>query len=79
MENSLEAQLFVLCSDRHILECRRCGERIVLLGLEEDWRKEKRTSFEGQCGNSLTLADRADLEALKVKDLLQDSLKEPAD
>ena len=42
-----------------VLECARCGEELVLLGPEEDWRSEGRTSFEcGGCGEGLTLADR---------------------
>ena len=44
-----------------ILECGRCGERLVLLGPEEDWRSEGRTSFGcGGCGEGLSLADRLD-------------------
>ena len=34
-----------------------CGERLVLLGLEEDWRSEGRTAFECECGRELTLED----------------------
>ncbi len=42
-----------------VLECSRCGEELVLLGLEEDWRSEGRTSFGCRgCGEELTLADR---------------------
>lgn len=42
-----------------VLECARCAESLVLLGPEEDWRSEGRTSFEcGGCGEGLALADR---------------------
>ncbi len=42
-----------------VLECERCKERLVLLGPEEDWRSEGRTSFGcGGCGEELALADR---------------------
>ncbi len=42
-----------------VLECGRCGEELVLLGPEEDWRSEGRTSFGcGGCGEELALADR---------------------
>lgn len=53
---------YVDCSGRLVLECKRGGEHLVLLGLLEDWRSE-RTSFECACGESLTLADRRDEEA----------------
>jgi hypothetical protein len=42
-----------------VLQCGGCGEELVLLGPEEDWRSEGRTSFEcGGCGEELALADR---------------------
>ena len=59
MRRSSESDRFVLCSERIILEC-RCGERLVLLGFEDDWRSEGRTTFECECGRELTLADRLD-------------------
>jgi hypothetical protein len=46
---------FVLCSGYIGLECDGCGERLVLLGREEDWRSEGRTEFECECGEKLTL------------------------
>ena len=46
---------FVLCSGCIGLECDGCGERLVLLGREEDWRSEGRTEFECECGVKLTL------------------------
>lgn len=53
------------CSGRIVLEC-RCGERLTLLGLEEDWRSEERTNFECKCGDRLTLSNRLDEEALPM-------------
>ncbi len=42
-----------------VLGCVRCGERLVLLGLEQDWRSDGRTAFVcGGCGEELTIADR---------------------
>jgi hypothetical protein len=50
----------VLCPDRTVLRC-RCGESLILLGREEDWYSEGRTTFECyQCGGSLSLADMLD-------------------
>jgi hypothetical protein len=46
------------------LEC-GCGERMILLGLKEDWLSEQRTNFECQCGQSLTLAERLDEEVVQ--------------
>ncbi len=34
-----------------------CGERLVLVGLEEDWRSEGRTTFACGCGEEVTLDD----------------------
>ena len=76
MQPDQEPEHFVLCSERIVLECKRCDERLILLGLEEDWRSE-RTDFECQCGESLTLADRADEEALAVKRLLRGTIRVP--
>lgn len=42
-----------------LLGCAKCGERMVLLGLEGDWTSDGRTAFScGGCGENLTLADR---------------------
>ncbi len=48
----------VNCSGRIVLEC-GCGEKLVLLGLEDDWYSE-RTAFECECGEELTLAARVE-------------------
>ncbi len=45
-------------SDRIVLGCGACGERVVLLGREDDWHSEGRSSFACECGAKLTLADR---------------------
>jgi hypothetical protein len=46
---------FVRCSKSVVLEC-GCGEKLLLLGGEEDWRKEGREVFEcSGCGGKLSL------------------------
>ncbi len=50
---------FIECSGRIVLWCGECGEALVLLGCEEDWRSE-RTFFKCHCGQKLTLANRRD-------------------
>ena len=52
-----ESDQSVECSGRIILGC-SCGNRLILLGLEEDWRSEQRTDFECSCGKSLSLRSR---------------------
>jgi hypothetical protein len=59
-----ESDTTVECSGRMTLEC-GCGERLILLGLKEDWLSEKRTNFECLCGLSLTLADRLDEDVVQ--------------
>ena len=44
-----------------ILEC-ECGQRLVLIGPEEDWRS-RRAVFKCECGRKLTLDDHARQEA----------------
>ena len=44
-------------SGRIILGCKACGERVVLLGREDDWYSEGLSSFACECGTKLTLAD----------------------
>lgn len=67
MRRDLESERFVLCSERMVLEC-ECGERLVLLGLEDDWYSELRTVFQCECGEQLTLANRLDEEGLTLVD-----------
>jgi hypothetical protein len=68
---------FVSCSERIVLRC-GCGEKLVLLGLEADWRSEK-TVFECECGAELTFLDRIDEKAVDFRRLLYGSIKAPAD
>ena len=46
-------------SQRIVLGC-ACGERLVLLGREDDWYAEGRSTFECECGEELALADRVE-------------------
>ena len=44
-----------------VLGCGGCGERIVLIGREEDWRGEGRLTFRcAGCGGEVGLAERAE-------------------
>ena len=72
LQSGLES--FVTCSGRIVLEC-ECGEKLVLLGREDDWRSE-RTVFEcGGCRQELTLADRTEEEAFSMGELLRGRTK----
>ena len=55
MRRSLEIET----SEQIVLEC-GCGERLVLLGREDDWYAEGRNTFECECGKELTLAARVE-------------------
>jgi len=56
---------------RIILQC-GCGERLILLGLEEDWRSEQRTEFECLCVKGLTLStNRLNEDVLAFRRLLR--------
>ena len=55
MRRSLEIET----SEQIVLEC-KCGERLVLLGREDDWYAEGRSTFECECGEELALADRVE-------------------
>ncbi len=59
MKPFAESESFIECSGRIVLECSECGEALILLGREEDWRSERRF-FECHCGQALTLMDRLD-------------------
>ena len=77
MEGSTESEeRIVECSGRSILEC-GCGERLILLGLKEDWLSEQRTNFECLCGQSLTLADRLNEEVLEFRRVMRGAFKLP--
>jgi hypothetical protein len=73
-----ESDTTVECSGRMTLEC-GCGERLILLGLKEDWLSEKRTNFECLCGLSLTLADRLDEDVVQeFSQVMRGAFKTPA-
>jgi hypothetical protein len=55
MRRSLEIET----SEQIVLEC-KCGERLVLLGREDDWYAEGRNTFACECGKELTLAARVE-------------------
>ena len=54
-------------SGRTVLRCAGCGEGVVLIGLEEDWRSEGRTAFGCSCGEELTLDDHLEDGERKVR------------
>ena len=56
-------------SQRIVLGC-GCGERLVLLGREDDWYAEGRSTFECECGEELTLAERVE-QRLGLAELLR--------
>lgn len=58
-------------SGRIVLGCGSCGERVVLLGREDDWHSEGRTVFACECGARLTLADRVGEGDLAIVELLR--------
>ena len=69
-ESSSESDHSVPCSGRIVLECGKCRELLILLGLEDDWRSE-RSEFVCECGEKLTLAHRSDGEAPAIAELLR--------
>ncbi len=78
MDSSVEPEEHILeSSGRIILEC-GCGERLILVGLEEDWRSEQRTEFECSCGKGLTLSDRLNEDILEFRRLMRGALKSQA-
>ncbi len=69
----LETDDYVECSGQLVLECKKCGEHLILLGLEDDWRLQA-TSFECGCGEKLTLSDRRHDAALRARHLFRSNL-----
>jgi len=65
MRSIAKPERFVECSGRVVLECDGCGEALILLGHEEDWRSGG-ASFGCRCGQTLTLANRRDRDAALV-------------
>ncbi len=72
----MDTEDYVDCSGWLVLECKKCWEQMVLLGLEEDWRLEGK-SFECGCGASLTLADRRDNETSRIRHLFSSNTSDP--
>lgn len=71
-----ESGLFLDSSGSVVLEC-VCGEKLMLLGQEQDWREEGCTVFRCECGRELTLAEeRVGEKALAIEELLRRSKKE---
>jgi hypothetical protein len=71
-------ELTLECSGQIVPGC-GCGEKLILLGLEEDWRSELAPpAFECRCGKSLTL-DAAEAapseEILEIMKLLRGSTR----
>jgi hypothetical protein len=63
VQSDSESERYVLCSDLTVLRCRLCRESLILLGREEDWYLEGRTTFECyQCGGGISLANNLDGE-----------------
>ena len=57
MQHDYEVEREILSADRTVLKC-SCGEKLILLGREEDWYAEGRTTFEcHQCGGAISLAN----------------------
>ncbi len=63
-------------SGKIVLECSGCGERVILLGHEDDWSREHRHAFEcSGCLKSVTLADHVDGTAYTMKSLMRSSIR----
>ena len=70
MQQPSESDKTVPCSARIVLDC-DCGEQLILLGLEEDWRSEQRTDFECSCGEALNLSNRLNEDVLAFRRLMR--------
>jgi hypothetical protein len=58
---------FTTCSKTIVLEC-RCGEKLLLLDREADWRKEERTVFECRvCARKLSLIDLSNRVSKRIE------------
>jgi hypothetical protein len=68
-EHHMRRSLEIEASERIVLGC-GCGERLVLLGREDDWYAEGRDAFECECGEKLTLANRVE-RGSSVADLIR--------
>lgn len=56
-ESAQEPERVVLYPERMVLEC-ACGERIIVLGHEDDWDVEGCSTFECGCGRMLAFPPR---------------------
>jgi hypothetical protein len=62
-------------SGQIVLECSGRGERVILLGHEDDWSREHKHAFECcGCTKTITLADRVDGTACSMRSLLRSSM-----
>ncbi len=61
-------------SGRLTFEC-GCGERLILLGLKENWLSEQRPNFECGCGRFVTLADLLREEVFELGRLVRGAFK----
>ncbi len=50
-------------SEQIVLMCEECGEKLIILGPEEDWRS-RRTIFVCECRHKVALDSRAEEEVL---------------
>ena len=76
-EQPSESGRFLEPSGRVVYEC-LCGEKLVLLGSEQDCQEEGCTLFLCECGRELTHAEEcADERALAIRELLRRSIKAP--
>ena len=74
-EQPSESGRFLERSGRVVYEC-LCGEKLVLLGREQDCQEEGCTLFHCECGRELTPAeDRADEGALAIRKVLRRSIE----
>jgi ribosomal protein S27AE len=70
------AERSIDASGRIVLVCSGCGELVILLGHENDWYREHRNAFGcSGCGKRLTLADRVDRKAYRIRTLLRSSIR----
>jgi hypothetical protein len=61
VQHDYEVERHIISTDRTVLNC-PCGEKLILLGREEDWYLEGRTTFEcHQCEGAISLANCGDL------------------
>jgi hypothetical protein len=67
MQCPSDFERFVLCSGGIVLACGKCGEKLILLGFEDDWHSEEHTIFECECGERLSLTSRGAEKSLTIR------------